>query len=156
MLQFDNSYLVVDCDPTSEANVYRFEGEGGDIYKEYENLGQMLRTIVDAYLSRAYYIDNELLWENPVLFQRIKNKYLSQKQHDEREAHWEKLSRKASELLSSQAPGGKYLIEEIYASYDERAIPYLLQFLNDRDAEVIALAVFGLGHQKPFFHSSIY
>jgi hypothetical protein len=148
ILRFDDSYFVVDCEPNSEANIYLFSGEGGEIYKEYENLEQMFQTIVDAYLSGAYYIEDELLGENLVLFHKIKNKYLSQKQRVEREANWEKLSRKASELLSSQTWGRNYLISDIYESYDERAIPYLLQFLSDRDSEVIASAAFGLGQLK--------
>jgi HEAT repeat protein len=138
----------MDCDPTSEANIYDVFLEDGDRPIQYKNLTHMLQIVVDAYLSRAYYIEDELLQENSVLLQKIKNKYLSQEQRDARESTWKTLSCEADRLLISQDWGRHYFMSRLSQFNDERAIDYLLEFLKDSDPEVIAHAAFGLGELK--------
>jgi hypothetical protein len=174
ILQFQDSWFLVDCDPGTKTNVYYLFLEDGTVKKEYESFEQMLQIVVDAYLSRAFYIEDDLVVENPVLLQKIENKYLSQEQRDEREAHWNKLCIQLHELKSRElaqmppseeeahlgelyaglglaAPNTlfkKSLIRQLYETCDERAIEYMVEFLDDTDPEIVANAAFGLGDLK--------
>lgn len=149
ILQSQDLFFVIDCNPSSNGNIYIVDGEDFDeAIKEYENLEQMFQVIVDAYLSQAYYIEDDFLDDNPVLFQKVKNKHLSEAQYIKKEENWKNISHQAISCLKSQDPQRKYFITTLYESYDERAIPYLHKFLKDSDSEVVSNAVFGLGELR--------
>jgi hypothetical protein len=170
ILYADKSYFIVDCDPNYVESIYYLVFEIGDMQERYENLEQMLRIVVDAYLSRAYYMEEGSLVKNLVLLRKIESKYLSPQQQNEREAEWNKLCdevhklkhRDHSQEQSNQdAPWEKLyvgilshssrdlqksiLISRLYHTYDERAISYLTEFLSDNNPDIIGNAAFGLG-----------
>jgi hypothetical protein len=165
----DKSYLVVDCDPNYEESIYYLSFESRDLPEVYENTEQMLRIIVDAYLSRAYYIEDGSLIENSVLLKKIKSKYLSSDRLNERESKWNKLCDELHELekqeqLNRDEVGEEayaevfgysqtdfqksILINRLYMSYDERAIGYLTELLNDSNPEIVSKAAYGLGELR--------
>lgn len=149
ILQHQNLYFVIDCHLSANGNIYVVDAEDdAQPSKEYENLEQMFQVIVDAYLSGAYYVEDEFLYDNPVLFEKVKNKYLSETEYIQKEEDWQNISSQASQFIKSQSPERKYFVGRLYESYDERAIPYLLKFLNDSDLEVISSAAFGLGELR--------
>lgn len=148
ILQHQDTYLVVDCDPTAEPSIYQIWVEGDDNFMYYESLEQMFRVFVDAYWCRAFYQEDDFLYDNPVLFEKVRNKYLSAVQLAEKEKKWESLAREADALLQSSSANRKYFFSTLYYPYDERAIPYLQKLLNDPDPEVLSSAAFGLGQLR--------
>ncbi len=165
----DKSYLVVDCDPNYEESIYYLSFESSDLPEVYENTEQMLQIIVDAYLSRAYYIEDGSLIENSVLLKKIENKYFSLDRLNEKESKWNKLCDElhklekkerlnrdtASEEVYTEVFGysqtdfqKSILINKLYMSYDERAISYLTEFLNDSNSEIVSKAAYGLGELR--------
>ena len=99
IFQFDGDYFLIDCSPNSENTIYYFSYES-DLVKEYENLEQVFHIISDAYLSRAYYIEDGMVLENSVLLRKIENKYWSQDELDKRESEWNRLLAEINELKS--------------------------------------------------------
>jgi HEAT repeats/SMI1 / KNR4 family (SUKH-1) len=172
IFQFEGAYFLVDCSPDNEQAIYEFSFES-EIVKKYESLDQMLQIIVDAYLSRAYYTEDEMLLEDTVLLQKIENKYSSQDGRNEKEAQWNQLCAEIDELkridilsepsaeeLQLQALSAAFglaapeelrkesLIRRLYETHDERAINLLVEFLSDENPKIIAVAAFGLGELK--------
>ncbi|OUL20057.1 HEAT repeat domain-containing protein [Nostoc sp. 106C] len=173
ILYADKSYFLVDCNPNYEESIYYIFLELGDLQEKYENIEQMLQIIIDAYLSRAYYIEEGSLVKNPVLLRKIESKYLSPEQLNEREAEWNKLCDELHELknrersqeqskqdvqseklyvdLFGRSPKDlqkSILIRQLYHTYDERAICYLTEFLSDNNPDIIAEAAYGLGELR--------
>jgi hypothetical protein len=173
ILYADKSYFIIDCDPNYEESIYYLVFEVGDMQERYENLEQMLRIVVDAYLSRAYYVEDGSLVKNLVLLRKIESKYLSPKQHNKREAEWNKLCDEIHEFKhldrsqqqsNQDAPWEELyvgilghsprdlqksiLISRLYDTSDERAISYLTEFLSDQNPEIIGEAAFGLGQLR--------
>jgi HEAT repeats/SMI1 / KNR4 family (SUKH-1) len=171
ILQFQDSYFFVDCTPNSENTIYYLSSfESENTLKRYDSLSQMLQIISEAYLSRAYYIEDELVLENLVLLQKIEKKYYSQEAWNNKECEWNKLCAEMEELRSinvSQAPSEEEvqlqelsavfslaapadlrkesLISRLTQTHDERAIDFLVEFLSDANPEIIAKAAYGLG-----------
>ncbi|WGV27893.1 HEAT repeat domain-containing protein [Halotia branconii] len=154
ILYADKSYILVDCDPSYEASIYCLFLELNDILQRYENVDQMLQIVVDAYLSRAYYMEEGLLVKNPVLLQKIESKYLSLEQQNQREAEWNKLCDELHQLENRDRSQEQWdfqksiLISRLYETYDERAIIYLTKFLNDNNPQIVSKAAFGLGELR--------
>jgi hypothetical protein len=169
IFQFEGDYFSVDCNPESEKSIYYFSYEGETV-KTYECLEQLFRIINDAYLSRAYYIEDGMVLDNPVLLRKIEKKYWSQPQLDEKEEEWNRLLfalnklkhpdaflelsleqarltelSVALELASPADLDKESLIRRLTETYDERAIIFLVDFLNDKNPEIIAKAASGLG-----------
>jgi HEAT repeats len=165
----DKSYLIVDCDPNYEESIYYLSFESRDLPEVYETTEQMLRIIVDAYLSRAYYIEDGSLTKNSVLLKKIESKYLSSERLNERESKWNKICDELHELekqeqLNRDGAGEEayaevfgysqtdfqksILVNRLYMSYDERAIGYLTEFLNDSNPEIVSNAAYGLGELR--------
>ena len=171
ILQFQDSYFFVDCTPNSGNNIYYLLSfEGGNTLKRYDSLSQMLQIIADAYLSRAYYSEDELVLKNPVLLQKIEKKYYSQEAWNSKESEWNRLCVEMGELRNidvSQAASAEEvrlqelsavfglaapadlrkesLISRLTQTHDERAIDFLVEFLSDDNPEIIAKAAYGLG-----------
>jgi hypothetical protein len=62
VIQHQDTYYVVDCG-SSTGNVYLMYLEDGDKgVKQYESLDQMFSVIVDAYISRAFYLEEIYLF----------------------------------------------------------------------------------------------
>ncbi len=169
IFQFDGDYFSVDCTPDSEKSIYYFSYESETV-KTYECLEQLFHIIADAYLSRAYYIEDGMVLENPVLLRKIEKKYWSQDQLAQKEAEWDRLLiaiheiknpdssqersaekvqlRELSAILGLASPADmdkESLIRRLTETYDERATIFLVDFLNDKNSEVIAKAASGLG-----------
>lgn len=159
-------------EPTSEAAIYFFFTESG-VKKRYDSLQQMLQIIIGSYLSGAYYThrpDGRYLEENTVLFRKVENQYFSEQQKHKRESNWQRVVHETEEfwrnkdrraekdvsaVFKSNAYSNfqgdlykKHLIEQLRSTFDERAIHYLCQFLNDNNSEIIASAAYGLGELK--------
>jgi hypothetical protein len=172
IFQFEGSYFFIDCTQDIDDAIYCFSYEGEAI-KNYESLYQMLQIIADAYLSRAYYIEDDLTLENPVLLQKITHKYSSKEDRNVRELEWNKLcteidTLKNSELFQESSPEEnkqqelsallglaaprdlhkESLIRRLCDTYDERAITFLVEFLSDDNPAIIAKAAFGLGELR--------
>lgn len=147
ILQFDDSFLVAECNSRSDTKIYSVWLEGSYTAKEYESIDQMLQIIVDAYISGAYYMNYNYLDENVILLQRVKRKYLSDEQINQIDLRWQELSQKASHPPQTKLER-QSLIRMLGESSEERAISYLLNFLNDENPEVIASAAFALGQLK--------
>jgi len=171
ILQFRDSYFFVDCTPNSENNVFYLSSfESENTLKRYDSLSQMLQIISEAYLSRAYYIEEELVLENPVLLQKIEKKYYSQEVWNSKESEWNRLCVEMGELRNidvSQAASAEEirlqelssvfglaapadlrkesLISRLTQTHDERAIDFLVEFLSDANPEIIAKAAYELG-----------
>lgn len=174
ILQFQDSWIFIDCSPNSPPVLYDFFLEDGQLEKKYENLEQMLQIVVDAYLSRAYSVADNLVSEDPVLLRKIEHKYFSEAQRDAREAQWNQLCLEVCELRSreltqAQPDAEAAQLQELYAglglgapstllkksligrlsqTYDPRAVAYMIEFLGDSDPEIVAHAAFGLGTLK--------
>lgn len=173
ILQFQDSYFLVDCDRNSETSVYYLFFENEDTLKKYDSLEQLFQVIVDAYLSRAYYLEDDLVLENPVLLRKVENKYLSPEQRHQREAEWNRLCRELEELRRSDASHEQSdedvrlqelsavlglaapedlkkdsLVHRLFETHDERAISYLVEFLSDNNPKIVAKAAFGLGELR--------
>ncbi|MFZ4558171.1 MAG: HEAT repeat domain-containing protein [Pseudanabaena sp.] len=158
IIRHQDTYFAVDCDLLT-GGVYEIWVEGGDKpIKEYQNLEQMFCVIVDAYISRAFYLEeiylhtkkgfSQMLMWNYVLFQKVKNKYLSKEQLEEKEKHWAAISHQADAFLLSRNSNNYSSIHELYGTYDERGIHYLLKFLTGFDPKTVAFAASGLGMLK--------
>lgn len=173
IIRSQNFYILVDCTPISKNSIYYLYLEEENAQKKYDSLNQAFQIIVDAYLSRAYYVEDGVFMDNPVLFRKIETKYFSQEQRNEREANWNRLCIELHELRLSHASQKKssedpeweelagalglaapadfhkeMLIRRLSGTYDERAIDYLVDFLNEANPEIVAKAAFGLGELR--------
>jgi HEAT repeats len=176
IFQFEGSYFFIDCNQNISDAIYEFSYESEGV-KQYESLQQMIQIIADAYLSRAYYIADDLTLENPVLLQKITDKYSSEESRNLRELEWNKLcseinalknaelfqelsseeieQQELSALLGLATPRNLYkesLIRRLCYTYDERAITFLVEFLSDENPVIIAKAAYGLGELKAREH----
>jgi HEAT repeats len=174
LFRFDDSYIFVDCALENQSNIYELWLEGGEAaVKKYKSLEKMFQVIVEAYLSRAYYMDGDSVVQNSVLLQKIKSKYYSQETKNERKLNWDNLCSEFYELMHKDASRKKVaaniwlpdqsesfdlaeiaawkkenLISGLIATYDERAIDMLVEFLSDDNPEIVAKAAFGLGELR--------
>ncbi|NEQ47336.1 MAG: hypothetical protein F6K00_28880 [Leptolyngbya sp. SIOISBB] len=147
IFRYQDSYFVVDCDSCSTGGIYWVWVEGGDKpVKMYDSLDQMLQVIVDSYLCGAFYIEDEFLDENRVLFEKVRKKHLSVELLHKEEDDWKSITNEAKDFRSLLDQ--KDFVRRLYETYDERAIPYLQDLLGNSNPDIISAAAFGLGELK--------
>lgn len=151
VLRLDSAqYLAVDCEHENESPIYSVSMEDFSYQKRFYSVGHFVKIVSEAYQEGAYYVDEDFLEEESVLFRAIEIRHLSDEYKRRAEESFQRRAEKAMNLQngSNNVLEKEYAIRDVAYTYDQRAVDIIKSYLDDKSEDVISTAAFYLGELK--------